>query len=119
MSAIRVDALGPFHHAAALAMLSAHAIPGAEEVDGATYRRILSIGGEPVIVRITLDAGGVTAIADDAAALGDPELAVGLIRRWFDLDADTDLIDRTLAGDPVMAPLTARRPGLRLIGHPD
>lgn len=116
MSRIRVDARGPFHHTAALAMLSAHAIPGAEEVDGADYRRILSIDGEPAVVTITLDLSGVTA---EAARLGDPELAVALIRRWFDLDADTAMIDRTLAEDPIMAPLIARRPGLRLIGHPD
>ncbi|CAM2909025.1 DNA-3-methyladenine glycosylase family protein [Skermania piniformis] len=117
MSIIRVDAHGPFHHRAALAMLAAHAIPGAEELDGTTYRRILTIDGEPALVTITLDPGGLTAVTDPS--VDDPAPVAALIRRWFDLDTDTALVDRKLAADPVLAPLIARRPGLRLIGYPD
>lgn len=117
MTTIRIDARGPFAHTAALAMLSAHAIPGAEEVDGASYRRILAIAGEPTVVTITLDAGGVT--VSTAAALADVEATTARIRRWFDLETDTDAIDHSLAADRMLAPLVARHPGLRLIGYPD
>jgi len=41
---------------------------------------------------------------------------VGRARRLFDLDADPALIAEHLAGSPVLAPLVARRPGLRVPG---
>lgn len=119
MSIIRVAARDPFHHEAALALLTAHAIPGAEELDGTTYRRILAIDGTPTVVTIALDPHEVTASVDRAIA--DPEPVAALIRRWFDLDldtdTDTDTIDRQLAADPTLAPLITRRPGLGIIGY--
>ncbi len=49
----------------------------------------------------------------DAAAL--PQI-VARVRRMFDLDADLPAIHRHLDGDPLLAPLIARRPGLRVPG---
>ncbi|HMM48458.1 MAG TPA: AlkA N-terminal domain-containing protein [Miltoncostaeaceae bacterium] len=117
MGTVRIAARGPFHHRAALALLAAHAIPGAERVDGATYRRVLAIAGRPAGVRITFDAGGVSVGADRLPA--DLATTVASIRRWLDLDTDPAAVARTLGGDPLIGPLVARRPGLRLIGHPD
>ncbi|WP_068396486.1 DNA-3-methyladenine glycosylase family protein [Kribbia dieselivorans] len=117
MNVIRVPARGPFHHEAALAMLTAHAIPCAEELDGTTYRRILDIDGAPARVAITLDPQGATASVD--RTIDDPRSLAALIRRWFDLDTDTDRIERQFATDPTLGPLVARRPGLRIIGYPD
>ncbi|MEV6522398.1 AlkA N-terminal domain-containing protein [Longispora sp. NPDC051575] len=117
MSVLRVPARGPFHHTAALAMLAAHAIPGAEVLDGTAYRRALAIDGEPVLVTVVPDPQGVTVTTD--RAVGDGGATAALIRRWFDLDTDTDAIERTLAGDQFLAPLVERRPGLRIVGYPD
>ncbi|HEU4565742.1 MAG TPA: AlkA N-terminal domain-containing protein, partial [Gemmatimonadaceae bacterium] len=41
------------------------------------------------------------------------------LRRLFDLDADPHVISAQLRGDPVLAPLLARRPGLRVPGALD
>jgi len=117
MTTIRIDARGPFHHEAALAMLTAHAVPGAEEIDGTSYRRALRVGEERVVATIDLDAGGVSVSVP--AALDDVDALTLLVERWFDLDTDSAVVDRALARDPLTAPLVALRPGLRLLGHPD
>ncbi|WP_166982191.1 DNA-3-methyladenine glycosylase family protein [Paramicrobacterium fandaimingii] len=41
------------------------------------------------------------------------------VRRWLDLDADPAETAARLGGDPVMAPLVGKRPGLRILGHID
>src|SRR6185295_4821779 len=41
---------------------------------------------------------------------------VARLRRLFDLDADVEVIGRHLSGDEALAPLIARRPGLRAPG---
>ncbi|WP_235940919.1 DNA-3-methyladenine glycosylase family protein [Paramicrobacterium fandaimingii] len=41
------------------------------------------------------------------------------VRRWLDLDAVPRETAQLLGGDPVIGPLVARRPGLRIFGHID
>jgi AraC family transcriptional regulator of adaptative response / DNA-3-methyladenine glycosylase II len=41
------------------------------------------------------------------------------MRRMFDLDADSVAIDTALSRDPMLAPLVAAVPGIRLAGSPD
>ena len=41
------------------------------------------------------------------------------VRRLLDLDADAQAIDRTLGPDPLLAPLIARTPGIRVPGSTD
>ncbi|MDP5228600.1 MULTISPECIES: AlkA N-terminal domain-containing protein [Arthrobacter] len=117
MTQIRLTALGPFHHRAALAMLTAHAIPGAEEVKGAIYRRVLAVDDAHVPVRLALDERGV--LADLGPTTADLDVLVSRIRGWFDLDRDIRIIDHTFTADPIIGPLVDKRPGLRLIGYPD
>jgi len=117
MSAIRIDARGPFHHTAALALLAAHAIPGTEEVNGTRYRRALTVEGQHTVVTLYLNRHGIT--ASFAPPVGDRETAAAMVCAWFDLDTDTAVTDRALAQDPYLAGLVGRRPGLRLIGYPD
>lgn len=121
MTVIRIDARGPFHPEAALAMLAAHAIPGVEQLDGAGYGRVVTVDGEAVPIRLAFDARGVTLSL--AAALLDPdrgaERLADRVRRWLDLDRDPGEADLALAADPLIGPLVAKRPGLRIIGYPD
>lgn len=49
----------------------------------------------------------------------DLDEAVAACRHLLDLDADPRRIDAHLAADPLLAPLVARRPGLRRPGHVD
>src|SRR5262249_38927600 len=44
---------------------------------------------------------------------------VARVRRMFDLDARPDLVDRSLARDKALAPMIAKRPGVRLPGAID
>lgn len=62
----------------------------------------------------------LTATPADGAPLVDDELTdlVALVRRWLDLDADLDAVAATLAGDDLLGPSLARRPGIRITGHP-
>ncbi len=115
--ALRIDARGAFQHEAALAMLAAHAVPGAEEVTGSTLRRVMTVEGSAAIVTVVLDAGGATVTAD--VALDDPDALASRIRHWLDLERDAAIADGALAADPVIGSLVAKRPGLRLIGSTD
>lgn len=114
---VRLTATGPFYHQAALALLTAHAIPGAERVDGDVYRRVLTVNGHRGIVTIQLDTHGAAVEFDRPIA--NTAAVAAIVRRWLDLDADTVAIDGALSEDPLLAPLIRHRPGLRLIGHPD
>lgn len=121
MVEMRLDANGPFSHRAVLAMLTAHAVPGVEEVDGAVYRRLISDddGNEarPVLVELAFDPRGLTARFD--AELRNPDGTAAMLCRWFDLDADIAAIDAALSPDPILGPMIARHPGVRVTGHPD
>ena len=53
------------------------------------------------------------------AALADVPALVARVRRMFDLDADSVAIDAALSADPVLAPLVAAVPGIRIAGSVD
>jgi len=107
----------PYDWDAMLAFLAGRAIPGIEQVAGGVYRRTLAIG----------DAHGTVEIAHEPAAsrlratIRFPRVEslwaiVARVRRVFDLAADLPAITRHLARDPLLAPLVAARPGLRVPG---
>lgn len=92
------------------AFLASRAIPGVESVTGAAgnwrYARSLRDGSLTIAVR-----GGRVRVD------GPGDLAV----RLLDLDPgrDPSMVDWALAQHPVLAPLVARRPGLRVPGAAD
>ncbi len=108
----------PFAGGELLAFLALRAVPGVERVDAGTYRRTLALAGGPAVVAVTPRAASVRVRAIVSAA-GDEDAALATAGRMFDLDADAAAIDRALAGDPVLAPLVAARPGLRVPGSAD
>ena len=99
-----------------LSFLGARAIPGVEAVSGNSYRRTIAIGDVSGVVSVTpagKDRVNVAVRFPDMAAL--PQI-IARVRRVFDLAADPDTIGAHLALDPVLAPLVAARPGLRVPG---
>ncbi|MFW0792483.1 AlkA N-terminal domain-containing protein [Gordonia sp. CPCC 205515] len=103
--------------------LAGHAVTGTEEVDdlGAgrwRYRRALRLPHGPALVTLQPADGHVVAELTrlDMRDLG---VAVNRIRRLLDLDADAESVDAALAGDPLLAPLVAAAPGLRVPGSVD
>jgi AraC family transcriptional regulator of adaptative response / DNA-3-methyladenine glycosylase II len=98
--------------------LAAHAVPGVEAGDAASYRRTLALPHGGGTVRLEEGDGCVrcTLRLDDVRDLG---AAVARARRLLDLDADPTAVDDHLAADPLLAPLVATRPGLRIPGTVD
>lgn len=117
---LRLDHRAPYDWDAMLGFLAARAIPGVERVDDGCYRRVVHDGEHTGTIALSREAGR------DALALRvSPSLLpvlmplVARVRRMFDLDARPDVIGRVLARDPMLAPLVAARPGLRLPGAID
>ena len=107
----------PYDWESMLAFLSARAIPGVELIQGNTYWRTVEIEGKTGSVKVAhlpeRESLRVTIRFPDMKAL--PAI-VSRVRRFFDLGADIGTIGEHLSRDPLLAPLVARRPGLRAPG---
>ncbi len=114
---LRLAPTPPYPWPSLLAFLGARALPGVEEVAGGEYRRTVAVGGALGSVVVRASPGGshlfATIRLPRVAAL--PEV-VGRLRRLLDLDADAQAIGAQLSRDPLLAPLVAARPGLRVPG---
>lgn len=94
--------------------LIAHAVPGAERHGPATgvHSRVVPTAQGPVVVHVDLGTGPeLRSVRVTSTA---PEVVVPVVRRWLALDVDTDVPELALADDPVLGPLVAARPGLRV-----
>ena len=102
-----------------LAFLGARAIPGVEVVSGDQYARSVSIDGDSgdhgIIVVAPGRAGELSLRVHGSRRRALPAIITRL-RRMFDLASDQRAIDAHLATDPLLAPLVAARPGLRVAG---
>jgi AraC family transcriptional regulator of adaptative response / DNA-3-methyladenine glycosylase II len=107
----------PYDWSTLLAFLTPRATPGVERVEDGRYARTLAWGGVRGTVEVRRahadDALLARVRTSDATALDG---IAGRLRRVFDVDADPIAIGARLAEDPRLAPLVARRPGLRVPG---
>jgi AraC family transcriptional regulator, regulatory protein of adaptative response / DNA-3-methyladenine glycosylase II len=113
---IRLAYRPPYDWDAMLSFLRDRAIPGVEAVSGDTYRRSIAIGGHCGVISVEpadKNRVNVSLRFPDMAAL--PQI-IARVRRVFDLAADPDTVGVHLALDPVLAPLVAARPGMRVPG---
>jgi AraC family transcriptional regulator of adaptative response / DNA-3-methyladenine glycosylase II len=113
---VRLAYRPPYDWDAMLAYLAARAIPGVETVAGDIYRRTIAIGNNGGVISVAPADKNRVEVAirfPDIAAL--PQI-IARVRRVFDLAADPDRIGAHLSLDPMLAPLVARRPGLRVPG---
>ena len=111
----RIPYRPPFDWAALLGFLEGRAIPGVEVVENLEYRRTIHWRGQPGILRVTQAPHGHA--LELQVTLPQPDGLidlVGKVRRMFDCGADPLAVANHLGRDPVLAPLVARRPGLRL-----
>jgi len=115
---LRLAVRRPFHAVAILDFLSGRAIAAVERVDGRTYARTLRLPHGFGVVQLTLNDDHV-ACELELADLRDTAVAVERCRRLLDLDADPVAIAEVLGADPVLAPLVAAAPGLRLPSQVD
>jgi AraC family transcriptional regulator of adaptative response / DNA-3-methyladenine glycosylase II len=113
---MRLPFAPPLHWDALLAFLGERAVPGVESVRDGVYRRTISLDGEAGVLEAR--RGG----ADHLLLRAHLPFWEGLIHvvervgRMFGVDADTAPAEAALAGDPVIGPLIAVRPGLRVPG---
>jgi AraC family transcriptional regulator, regulatory protein of adaptative response / DNA-3-methyladenine glycosylase II len=108
----------PFDGAGQFRYLAGHAVPGVEFGDESHYRRLVPLPHGAV--EVELRPAGPAAVSCTAAP--EPADAAELarrVRRLLDLDADSALIDATLAGDPALAAAVTAQPGVRLPGSLD
>ena len=111
----------PYDWDAMLAYLTARAIAGVETVTDGVYRRTVAEAGADGDRLGTVEVRHEPAVQSLAVTIRFPCVRalpgiVARVRRVFDVGADIETIDAHLARDPFLAPLVARRPGLRAPG---
>ncbi len=110
---IRLPYSGELAFADMLAFLEARAIPGVEAVTDGTYRRTVTIEGDPGVIEISqLDPGTLLLRAHLPHWEGLIDV-VQRARRIFNLDGDVAAANDLLSADPRLGPLVAGRPGMR------
>jgi AraC family transcriptional regulator of adaptative response / DNA-3-methyladenine glycosylase II len=99
-----------------LGYLALRGIPGVEAVAGRIYRRTVVVDGVPGVIEVA--RGGDDHLLLRARLSHRDGLAEvsRRVRRIFGLDTDLEAASAALAGDPVIGPLLAARPGLRVPG---
>lgn len=107
----------PYDWPGIIGFLAARAIRGVESVQPDCYARSIRLEGAQgtIAVRRAAHQNALVATIRFPVVTALPAI-VARIRRIFDLGADPAVIGAQLAEDPVMAPLVAARPGLRVPG---
>jgi AraC family transcriptional regulator of adaptative response / DNA-3-methyladenine glycosylase II len=109
----------PYDWTAMIDVLARRAITGVESVDQNSYRRTIEVGGATGFVDVVrVDDGRLRVDLRVAKLDALPEITAR-IRALLDLAADPLVLTKQLGGDPVLSPLMAARPGLRVPGHWD
>ena len=106
----------PYDWPGLITLLSAHAIPGIEQVQPGAYHRLISLGGHHGTLSITPGGADHLRARIDFPALRLLPRIVARLRALLDLGADPGPIAEQLASDARLAPMVAARAGLRLPG---
>ena len=114
---VRLRYRPPYDWPAMLAFLRGRAIDGVERVDGERYVRSVAEAGAAGTVEVAhLPARDSLAVTIRFPCVRALPAIIARVRRVFDLGADVASISAHLARDRLLAPLVARRPGLRVPG---
>jgi AraC family transcriptional regulator of adaptative response / DNA-3-methyladenine glycosylase II len=112
----RLPYKGPLDWHAMLGYFAARAIPGVEHVSEGSYRRTIQVGGVSVAIELSAGGEGHLVLRAGLPRGAHPDPLVARARRMMSLDLDVAEPTRHLAGDPIVGPLVAARPGLRVPG---
>jgi AraC family transcriptional regulator of adaptative response / DNA-3-methyladenine glycosylase II len=96
--------------------LALRAIPGVEVVTGGVYRRTVVVDGTAGVIEVASGGGDhllLRARLPHRDGLGE---VARRVRGIFGLDTDLEAASAALADDPLIGPLLAARPGLRVPG---
>jgi AraC family transcriptional regulator of adaptative response / DNA-3-methyladenine glycosylase II len=114
---LRIRYRPPYDWESMLNFLAARAIPGIEIVEGGLYRRSIEIDGVAgaICVRHLPGLQSLCVTIRFPLVQAFPAI-IHRVRRLFDLGANIETINEHLSLDQELAPLIARRPGLRTPG---
>jgi len=110
---LRLAHRAPYDRSALLAFFAGHQVHEVEQVVGGTYRRVLVLAHGPATVELT-PQDTFTQCVLRLGDIRDLPSAVASCRRVLDADSDPVAVYEALRGDPMLGPLIARRPGLRV-----
>ncbi len=123
---LRLPVRAPFDGRGMMQFLADHAVVGLESVEGDSFARSVRLPGGSARIKLSLepvsDPAAPTAAVLCTATLdniADLSPLVTRVRRFLDLDADSQAIDDALSQDPALAPSVAAHPGVRLPGSLD
>jgi AraC family transcriptional regulator of adaptative response / DNA-3-methyladenine glycosylase II len=106
----------PYDWDQVLGFLALRAIPRIERVEGGRYERTLGIAGAVGVIRVEAAGKNRIAVTVRFPKISALPAIIARVRRVFDLAADPAAINEHFAKDAALAPLVARRPGLRVPG---
>jgi AraC family transcriptional regulator of adaptative response / DNA-3-methyladenine glycosylase II len=114
---LRLPLRPPFDATSLFSFLEERALPGVEAVRGHAYSRTIESRGIPGVLTLSKDANENFLVLSLNLPPGSDLLdIVRRAGRLFDVDADPLAIAHVLGRDPLLAPLVAARPGLRVPG---
>ena len=114
---VRLAYAEPYDWPPIVRFLGARAIPGVEAVTDECYQRTIDIDEQQGLLAVRPIAGrNALAVTVRFPNVGVLARIVGRVRQLFDLGADPIVISRHLSADPLLAPVVANAPGLRVPG---
>lgn len=113
---LRMPYRPPYDWETMLRFLAARAIPGVESVSTGQYMRSISFSGASGTIAVEQDQGDALRATIRFPHVRELPSILARIRRVFDLAADPEQIGAHLGEDPLLSPLVAARPGLRVPG---
>ncbi|KAA9393187.1 DNA-3-methyladenine glycosylase 2 family protein [Kocuria coralli] len=115
----------PFDASGVFRWMAARAVAGMEAATTSAFSRTLALPGGPAWFELRADPGkggespGRVRLRARVTELADLGSLVTRVRRLFDLDADPQAVDSALSRHPLLAPLVAGTPGIRVPGAAD
>jgi AraC family transcriptional regulator of adaptative response / DNA-3-methyladenine glycosylase II len=113
---LRLPFRPPLDWEAMLGYFAIRAIPGVEAVADGTYRRTVVVEDDPGVVEVSRGGEDHLLLRAHLPHWEGLIHVAQRVRRIFGLDADTDAARAALGRDPVVGPLVAARPGMRVPG---
>ncbi|OLZ74751.1 AraC family transcriptional regulator [Streptomyces sp. IMTB 2501] len=113
---LRLPFAPPLHWPAMLAFLAERAVPGVESVREGVYRRTISLDGAAGLLEVCEGGEGHLLLRAHLPFWEGLIHVVERVGRIFGVDADMAPAEAALGADPLVGPLIAARPGLRVPG---
>lgn len=110
---------GPIDTAGLFGWMRAHAVPGVERGDTASFARVVRLPAGAAWFEVRLDEDDRLRLRARPAAVRDLGTLIGRVRRLFDLDADPVAVDEALSRQPELRSVVTTIPGVRVPGAID